>query len=361
MLPNLHNIQESLREPIRTYYKEDLLSVEISSTINRPYSSVYFLIVATKNRTLQLVLKQIVHHSINSQITLKENQAVVEYNILSQLHAGFQAVPGCAVPKPILVLPEAESYIMEFVPGCLLVENFRFTRLLSAKNGFQELREHVSLCGRWLKHFHSLTGMRHAGLESLCDTMGRAKHRLSLIAELRHPKVPTSFAKEVTDLLSRQCTALQGQNIIVTGRHSDFTPFNVIAAPHQVTVIDFLGYQMDPVPVDILKFLVFLDDEARSLTAQKGRVDELRSAFLDGYGELPSVPRALVTLCEAMQRIVSLYGHLSPSQRIWHHRIENQITVKAHIKWLVGTKEKDLLWPGTLHTTTSGDEMRFLP
>jgi tRNA A-37 threonylcarbamoyl transferase component Bud32 len=305
---------------------------------------VVFLVDATSNGNKSYVIKQFVHNEMNIALTKKENQAVVEYNILSFLYPHFHSVPECSVPKPILVVPEIEAYLMEFVEGSLLMDSFRYTRFFSPADGYRKLLHDMERCGKWLRYFHEFTGIQSAGSDSLENIIERAEHRLELIEESGDKRIPTTFRKAVSAFIDGQVRKIVSNDIYVTGRHGDFTPFNIITGHNEITVIDFLGYKKDPPCVDLLKILIFLEDEFKSISSSGVRVKALKSSFLKGYGELPTLSGPILLICEAMQRIVSIWGQLSSDKIHLHHKFESRLRISSHIRWLMSMDTQGCLW-----------------
>jgi hypothetical protein len=322
-----------------------LKGFEIISINPRPFSTIVHLRMITPKVNKRLVMKTVNHHPVNRAITDRENQAVVEYNILRDLYPKFLKVEKCSVPAPVLVIPEIETYLTEFVEGNLLIEELRWTRRFSSKKKFIELQDHFYNSGRWLRYFQEITGVCEVGSEALNSVIERSESRLHLIGESSHPSCPKNLLGKVKTFLYDQLRELSGKKMLVSGRHSDFHPLNILVGKHGVTVIDFTGYQQDCVAVDVLKMMVHLEDEKRSLTASSRRVENLKDKFLEGYGKLPVVPLPALVICEAMQRIVSIWGNISNPKNHFHHYIEGNFRVKAHVSWLLNERKRRLLWP----------------
>jgi hypothetical protein len=90
----------------------------------------------------------------------------------------FQKVERCLIPRPILVVPEIEAYVMEFIEGHILLNNHRYTRYLSSQDGFDKLRKAYFYSGKWLKHFQEFTGIRTSDSNSLIEVINKCDHRL---------------------------------------------------------------------------------------------------------------------------------------------------------------------------------------
>ena len=334
---------------IADYYSNvqqiEVKNIVLKKTIIRPFSLVVFVEVRCDEGIVDLVAKKVVHHEINKHITSSQNQAVVEFNILRDLYPHFVDIPSCSVPRPILVDSAIEAYVMEYVPGDLLVDLFKFCRYFAPQSEMKKIIEVWRNCGQWLKKFQEFTGIYATDDQEFIDgVIARAQQRLSLINNLNDSRVPEDFMDVVSKSLYRQLERLGGQRILVSGRHGDFIPLNMIVNKEGITVIDFLGYRHEPIAVDVLKVLVCLYDEMRSVTASSHRVELLTEAFLDGYGPLPSQPYPLLYLCECMQRIVSLWGNLCKKSSLLHHRIEVSSRVKSHVDWLMTEGDVELMW-----------------
>jgi len=329
-----------LSEHLLQKENEVVKRIEVLETQRRPFSEIRFLSVHTSNGPRRMVLKRIIHHPVNKEITEGKNQAVVEYDILKMLYPKFEQVERCSVPKPRIVIPDIETYIMDFVDGNLLTQDFVGARWLYSLSGFKKLRNKLYDCGVWLRYFQKFTGFKMGGLESLEDVRGRAESRIKLIAESRDSRIPRNFALKAREMLENELRQLYGKEVLLAGRHGDFTPWNILTGRSGITVMDFLGYQSDPIAVDLLKMLVYLEDEGKSMTASGGRIGLLKRAFLEGYGEIPEVRQPVLTICEGMQRIVSIWSNLSAGSQRFHHRIEANKCIKNHLHWLMNENSR---------------------
>jgi len=341
----IKRVQEALENYFLSQENDELGDFKIINISKRGFSTITLLEGRTSKDYVKFVSKTIVHHPVNIAITQKENQAVVEYNILKFLHPKFETVKGCSVPRPVLIIPEIETYVMEFVEGDLLADEFRFARYFSSEKKFQRLKEHYYQCGRWLRHFQEFTGMHEEGPGSLTGVMERCDYRLKLIEDLNDSRCPEHLRRNVMGFLHDQYEQVKDEKITVSGRHGDFGSWNILAGPSGVTVIDYLGYGEDPVPVDILKMLMNFEDEKKYLAYSPRRIKDLRESFLKGYGSLPSILPPALVICETFHRICSLLASLSNNGGRLHHRIERKICLKSNLKWLTDERYRKLLWP----------------
>jgi hypothetical protein len=338
-------LRDSLAEWLLQEEREMLRTLEVVRILRRPYSSVVFLRAVTQKGNRQLVAKTIALHPENRGITDRANQAVVEYEILRALWPRFSAVERCGVPRPLAVLPEAQTYVMEYVEGRLLSDELRHARRLSSRAGFNRLCDSYYECGRWLRLFQGFTGSRRVTPDALDGILERCAVRLRAISEAKDSRWPSSLSEEVTAFLAEQRAALAGEEILVAGRHGDFGPWNVLAGPDGITVIDFLGYEEEPVALDILSMLMVLENERRCLSASPRRISVLEHRFLEGFGTLPQVQRPVYLICETLLRISSIWGCISRPVAGIRRRIENYARVKANGRWLQKLGRNRALWP----------------
>ena len=312
----------------------------------RPFSAVAFLTLRTARVTKRLVAKTAIHHPANQHVFGERNQAVVEYDILRKLHTGLETVEGCFVPRPLVVVPEIETYVMEYVEGDLFVDLLKQVRYFAPRAGLRCLQRHFFLCGRWLKHFQSITGVSVANTDVLQKTIEGCERLLKQIEQTANGHCPSCLRNRVMGDLEENMNRLSGDELLVAGRHGDFGPWNMIVNDRGITVIDFLGYDQDLVALDVLKILVCLDKETRSLTSSPKRVASLRTRFLEGYGELPAVPEAVLQICETRQHLSLLANCFRFKPRQLHRCFEYRRIARAQINWLSSGSNRRLLWPG---------------
>ena len=304
-----------------------------------------FWLVKTQRGLERVVSKTVVSHPENLAITESTNQAVIEYEILDALFNRFREVEKCSVPRPLVVIPELETYVMEFVDAAVLAGELRYARYFAAREGFDRLGEHYYHCGRWLRHFQEFTGSRRAGPQILDTVSERCADRLRLIEQAGDPRWPVALGRRITQFLREQQACLSGEEVLVAGRHGDFGPWNVLVGPNGVTVLDFLGYQEDVVAIDLLSMLVLLENERRCLTASGARLAAVRDRFLEGFGPLPAVQRPVLFICESFHRISTVWGCISQPGDDMHRRIERGRSLKDNRDWLIQLGKRKLLWP----------------
>ncbi len=339
-------VRTRLTDRLQEQSGEELREVRILQTLARPYSSTRILQIVTDQGTRRIVLKQVVEHPLNASVIEDPDQAAVEFSVLTRIHPGFAGVDRCSVPLPILLLPEINAYLMEYVDGRVLSDQLNFVHYLADRSRFVQLQQHFYDCGRWLRHFHTITGRRLSDFTAVDNVLVRCHDRLRVIEEARDPGCPSNFRRLATDCIEKQVDRLANSKILVTGRHGDFGPWNILAHRGSgVTVIDFFGYREDPLPIDVFTMLVFFESQEHNLANSASRVRKLRERFLAGLGPLPALPDPLILLCEAQQRILHIAGRVLESRDGFFRRWERNRSLRTNVAWFLSASDKSTLWP----------------
>lgn len=340
-----HLVEEALRAFLDKTGRGELVRLEVLRVIERPFSSVIFIRAQTERQAYDAVLKKVVHHPLNLALTTRENQAVVEYHLLSSLFPHFSAEQHCFVHEPIAVFPEHEAYLMEYVSGNLLNEKFKAARYVSRRDDFRALCESYRFCGQWLKRFQEVTAGPSATVDIFSATLRRCEEKLDLIELIRDPRCPADLKAVVMAGIQGELGKLGDDQVLVAGRHGDFGGWNILANDKGITVIDFLGSQEDSVAVDVLKMLVNLEDEKLYLFYSRDKVEELKRHFVAGYGDFPKIQRPVAVICETLHRVCSLCASVIHTEGLGlRRRFEKNCSFKKHLAWLYA-KRKQLLWP----------------
>lgn len=313
----LQSVHTRLADHFQAQEAETLWNLSIDQTYERSFSTVSFLRAETSAGVRQLVMKKVAHHPINLNITRKQNQAVVEYEILQDLYPKFQEVEGCAVPRPILVIPELEILVMELVQGYSLSEKLDNARYLAKRSEFEHLKRYYYLCGRWLHYFQTFTGIEASGIDSFDDMLKRFEHRLLLIEQTTNSTCPSELRNHTLRLIEKHLLLLDGTPVLIAGRHGDFGHWNVIVGQEGVTVIDFLGYRKEPVVYDPLKILLSFETWKKNPLFNKQRLHHVELAFIEGFGHHIDAPFPVKLICTIYHRVCDILACITnPGQHL---------------------------------------------
>ena len=321
----------------------EITAYEITDVCHRYFSKVAFITVATDRGIRRLVAKTIVHHRDNKSISERENQSVVEFRTLEHLYPRFQEITGCSVCRPIAILPEYDTVILEFVEGHMLDRDLTAARHFAGRGRFKTAAENFRLVGKWLRHFHEFSGFLHADATCLESIVANCAFRLGLLIENGDPRIPAGLEKRVMAGIRKQQELLDGQEFLLTGVHADFGPWNILANSSGVTALDFFGCGKDLLPTNIVSLLLSLEREKWCMTASTKRISRLQNMFLTGYGQLPPLQEEVLRLCETYCRICTALDSLNTVHDKSHRKIEKHFWLKTNLKWLVDSERQELL------------------
>jgi hypothetical protein len=331
----LNMVKIAVIEVIQKTTGMSIHTFNILNIINRPFSDSIVIQIGYGKSYKKIIMKTPVHHPVNETVLKKENQALVEFNILSKLYPYFKEIKGCSVPEPILVLPDIETYVMGFVDGEMLVDKLILENYFTSRKGFERLSRELFNCGKWLKKFQECTGLYRAGPDILDDVIGRCEQQLTLIKESGNTDCPDNLKNEVLNFVRYQQSLITNSEVLVSGRHGDFGAWNIIASDDGITVIDYLGFQNEPVEVDLLKMLSNLNNDEKSLRSSRTRIMLLRKMFLDGYGDIMNYSEPVQKICEAYHRTASLESAVNDKAFRFHRLLEKRRRINDNLNWLL--------------------------
>jgi len=338
-------LHRKLAEILEEGSGERLERLEIPHIQKRPYSSTAFLAAHTDRDTRRLVLKRVVRHPLNEGLVEEPDQALVEFNVLSQLYPEFLTIERCSVPRPVAILPEIEAFVMEHVEGEILADKLNAIHYMANRKTFQRLKRDFHDCGRWVRHFQRFTGRSFSSSSVLENLVLRSDDRLRLIEESSDRRCPANVRRNAAAFIRRQAERLDGVDIAVSGRHGDFGPWNTLSCQEGVTVFDFFGFRRDPLCVDALSVLVFLEAASLGIANSASRTQALQESFLDGLGPLPELPQPLLLLAEAQQRILRLAAAVLSREGHIATRVEHSRSIRANVRWFLAPAERSTFWP----------------
>ncbi len=339
------------QKELNNYYKncnDKLIELNVLRIQRRSFSITIFLDAVTTVGINKLVMKKIVHDPINISITTRDNQALVEFELLTKLHPMFCDSGRCYVPKPILVIPRLELFIMEFVEGKHLSVEFDNARYWGKPSDFERLAKYYYMCGEWLNKFHKFTGIETASSVVFEDLLDRCEIRLGIIEEMSKEDSLKGIRAKVINFMKQQLSLLANEGILIAGRHGDFGHWNIITNSESLTVIDFMGYTKEPIPYDIIKMLLSLEYWGYHVAYSKPRLNTLKMNFLNGYGSTPKVQQSVLVLCETYHRVASLYAILTNVIRRIDLRVQRYFAYKQNISSLNKMMGGHIVWPSSI-------------
>ena len=216
-----------------------------------------------------------------------------QFEALSTVESGLEALDEFAVPHPILMLEDEQIIVMEWIDGENLSEALTRFGL-----SYGDAESRVIRAARWLHHFHKIKPFPPAPL----PVQGRMDHLRDEAAQVpsqRHGPVQEAF-RLLEETIEPATDPLIAQGMV----HGDFKPENVIFTDRKTVGIDFAFRFENVVVFDVANFithLVLLAWKPRGIASGLHRHRyRLAEAFVSGYtsegASLPAAPLAWMRL-----------------------------------------------------------------
>lgn len=159
------------------------------------------------------------------------------------------------IPKPIDYWENEATLFVERVKGRRLSMILGYEGLPVFRWFFStSLREQMNRAADWLAHFHSITRKTQ-----------RISFNAALQEDLKNIVVrwsPTLSQRQIEKCfikLGDSALSLNATPHIITGRHGDYDPDNIIMASDQTCVIDFAHFSFGTPLLDVANFMVTLE------------------------------------------------------------------------------------------------------
>lgn len=226
-----------------------------------------------------------------------------EHHALEKLREHFDPENRSSLPVPLLALPEANTLVVERLPGLPLSQILK----REANRIVGPFRRHrmcaVSrLAAQWLRQFHHATQQPPQTHDSRAY-LTELGQRLDRCATLGLDK---TAAEEVWGLASRTSWKANQQLTSTAARHGDFIPQNILVHGARLGVVDFENFsECDVIYEDVGTFVAYLTMLRVSPFYSRGTLEAMISSFLATYGDHLSNPLLRLYVVKAAVTIVS--------------------------------------------------------
>lgn len=159
------------------------------------------------------------------------------------------------VPKPIDYWEDGEMLSVERAKGSRLSTILGYEGLpLLRWFYYTDLREQMNRVANWLAHFHSFT--RKTQRISFNEAL---QEDLENVILQWPPALSLMQIEKCATKLRDSALSLDTAPHIITGRHGDFDPDNIIISADQTCVIDFAYFSFGTPLLDVANFMVTLE------------------------------------------------------------------------------------------------------
>lgn len=296
-------------------------------------SSLGFDLVRTIEGRHSELLEFRPRHVLVKRITRSRNPATARATVTREF-AALQTLAGLvdselkgSIPRPLLVLPDANTLVLECLRGTPLVRVLKrdanrmmgiFRRTRARKTGI--------LVGQWLHRFHHATRqppLHHDHPVYLAQLAKQLEH----CDEIKLG----SAADEVLELASRASQRVHGQVVPCAARHGDFIPQNILVDGSNVRVVDFENFrERDVVYGDAGTFVAYLTMLGGRPLYSTAALRAMTAGFLAGYGREVRdtvfdlyILKSQVTNASMFQRRPGLRGVVANLQSFRHRILDS--------------------------------------
>jgi hypothetical protein len=288
----IEHVIARLRSQAREFWLEaPPADFQIVRRMVRPYSRVYRLQLgfpsAAANRTSpRFVYVKMMTPGAKFQANPEKylNRLATEFAAGRRLNEALNGAQEFAVVKPVAYYPEWLALVSEEAPGVPLSRLIERHGLLWPRaEALNLLSEHCRRAGQALAAIQKATAESTPfDPASLIEYIDLRLHRL-----VESDLVPFSAGnrRQIMRFLENAIPAIPAGQLAQSGSHSDYAPFNLLAADKKITVADFTMFKAGSVYNDLTYFHHRLEGYLHKPIYRPRVIRRLQEAFLRGYVE----------------------------------------------------------------------------
>lgn len=210
-----------------------------------------------------------------------------EFAALSWLRARLGAGFRDTIPEPLAWVPGSPALAMRKLDGITVARLLRRHATYAAVWGGRPLARIGEAVGRWLRGMHEATRIGPARLDA-----PRVFARLdSSLAEAASRGVSDASVGRIRQHAADAAARLAQTPVPRAARQGDFTVSNILIDGPSVRIVDFENFgEADAVYEDLASFVGYLRMLALGPAYSRARLQRLRHAFLDAYGQSDDDP-----------------------------------------------------------------------
>ncbi len=257
----------------------------------RPYSNVYRLqLVPRAERSLATPSRFIYVKILSRRATFQSNpekylaRLATEFAAGRRLHEALGSAKEFGVVKPVAYYPECLAMVTEEAFGAPLSNVItRDGKLWPAADKLEQLATHCRRAGQALAVMQKAT--REASRYDPAELIEYIDVRMQRLLE--SDRVPFSAAdrRQILRFLESAIPAIPVEQLGMSGCHSDYAPFNLLAAADKITVADFTMFKIGSVYNDLTYFCHRLEGYLHKPIYRSQTIRRLQDEFLRGYTE----------------------------------------------------------------------------
>ena len=278
---NFQTIAETAAEHVFGEQKATLLSCE---KIKTPGSTVIRCEYAIGTTSKALFLKLPAENKDSKQTNNFIQQLKGELYLAEHVKSAFKATPELEVVSPAGYIDDINCFVTWEIQGDSLQDVISAGLLFKYRQDIPELVALSELCGKWLKHFHSLD-LLEGEIDLRQDILSYCSNRISVLVRTNNSRVTKAFAEHLKQNISAWIDdALSSPEVRITLCHNDYSPHNIIVTEKGICVLDF-SYSSAGLPAfDLACFWHKMEDLKISLLRGRKGLEAIQNSFLYAYG-----------------------------------------------------------------------------
>ncbi len=255
----------------------------------RPYSDVYRLQLVAPPEHLPAMPARFIYVKILARrVTFQTNpekyvtRLAAEFAVGRRLHAALGNAKEFGIVKPVAYYPDDLAMVTEEAPGAPLSKVIsRDARFWPSTASVERLATHCRRAGYALAAIQQAT--REVSRYNPAELIEYIDVRMQRLLE--SGRVPFSAAdrRQIVRFLETAIPAIPVEQLGLCGSHSDYAPFNVLAAAEKITVADFTMFKVGSVYNDLTYFYHRLEGYLHKPVYRPQTIHRLQEEFLRGY------------------------------------------------------------------------------
>lgn len=224
-----------------------------------------------------------------------------EFAALAWLRARVGASLRDTIPEPLAWVPGSPAIAMRKLDGVTLAQLLRRHATYPAVWGGRRLVRIGDAVGRWLRAMHDAT---RASIGEF-DAARLLEQMDASVAEAASRGLTGASVVRIVDQAAEATARLARTPVPRAARQGDFTVSNILVDGPAVRIVDFENFgEADAVYEDLASFVGYLRMLGHGPAYSRARLQRLRHAFLDAYGQRDDDP--VLALYELKQTLAIL-------------------------------------------------------
>jgi aminoglycoside phosphotransferase (APT) family kinase protein len=259
--------------------------------VARPYSNVYRLqLVWRAERPFVMPPRFIYVKILSRRATFQSDpekylaRLATEFAAARRLHEALGNAEEFGVVKPVAYYPEYLATLTEEAPGAPLSNVItRDGKLWPAADKLEQLATHCHRAGQALAAIQQAT--RETSRYDPAELIEYIDVRMQRLLASHIVPFAAADRRQILQFLESAIPAIPAEQLGMSGCHSDYAPFNLLATADKIMVADFTMFKVGSLYNDLTYFYHRLEGYLHKPIYRSSTIRRLQEEFLRGYTE----------------------------------------------------------------------------